>query len=86
MKNKFLLYFLGLFCITLFCSAYPSSIIKICKGTSYIDVAYTIRDNKICNGTSYTDVAYTIRGNEICLGTSYTNVAYTVRASNEKHR
>ena len=58
---------------------------EICYGTSYTDVAYTIRGSEICCGTSYTDVAYTIRGSEICRGTSYTDVAYTIRGSEICH-
>ena len=52
---------------------------KVCYGTSYTNVAYTIRGDKICYGTSYTNVAYTLRSGKICYGTSYTNVAYTFR-------
>ena len=34
---------------------------EICRGTSYYDVAFTVRGNEVCNGTSYYDVAYTVR-------------------------
>ncbi|MBQ8058066.1 MAG: hypothetical protein IJ275_07025 [Ruminococcus sp.] len=52
---------------------------EICRGTTYGDVAYTVRGNEVCRGTTYGDIAYTIRGNEICYGTTYGDIAYTIR-------
>ena len=54
---------------------------EICRGTTYGDIAYTIRGNEVCYGTTYGDIAYTIRGNEICRGTTYGDIAYTIRGN-----
>lgn len=62
MKQKFIFILAEVSLLLSICSAVPAEPdYRICTGTSYYDVAYTVRGDKICKGTGYNDIAYTIR-------------------------
>ncbi|GAB4286622.1 MAG: hypothetical protein Kow0098_02050 [Ignavibacteriaceae bacterium] len=70
-------YFLLVFILVIIINDAVKSQIRVCRGTSFDEVVYTIDDPRFLRGES-SEVLYTIRDATLCEGTSY-DVVFTRR-------